>query len=155
MAELGAAGLTTADGMPLKAALARASRRARLRAALLVAPLLLFVLVSFVWPIGQMLLRSVNNVQFAANMPGLTAWFAANPRGTPIGEAAFAALAGDLRQAAADRTVGTVGTRINYELPGSRSLFTATGRAAGRLEPPYREALLALNPDWGARSCGR
>lgn len=149
MAEPGAAALTTADGMPLRAALARASRRARLRAALLVAPLLLFILVSFVWPIGQMLLRSVNNVQFAANMPELTAWFAANPRGTPVDEAAFAALAADLRLAAASRTVGTVGTRINYELPGSRSLFTATGRAAGGLEPPYREALLALNPDWG------
>lgn len=141
--------LTTADGRPLRAALAQATRRARLRAFLLVAPLLLFILVSFVWPIGQILFRSVHNPQFADNMPNLVAWFRANPRGTEPDEAAFAALAADLKAAAEARTIGIVGTRINYELPGSRSLFTATGRVADRLEPPYREALLAQNPDWG------
>lgn len=149
MADAGAPTLRTADGQPLKAALARASRRARRRAFLLVVPLLVFVLASFIWPIGQMLFRSLHNTQFAANMPALTAWFAANPRGTAIGEEAFAALASDLKRAAASRTVGTVGTRINYEMPGTRSLFTATGRAAQRLEPPFREALIAVDPDWG------
>src|SRR5690606_18974892 len=56
-----AGGLATVDGVPLKQALARAQRRSRWRAFLLVAPLLLFILVSFVVPIGQMLLRSVHN----------------------------------------------------------------------------------------------
>lgn len=141
------AALTTADGQPLKAALARASARARRRAFLLVLPLLAFILITFAVPIVQMLTRSVTNDSFSSAMPRLVAWFEANP-GAPD-EAAFAALAGDLQQAAAERTVGSVGTRINYDVPGTRSLFTSTGRGAARLEAPYREALLAVNPDWG------
>ena len=85
--------LTTADGKPLAAALVRAQARARRRAFLLVAPLLLFVLVTFVLPIGQMLFRSVHHDGFSANMPNLVQWFDANPQGTDPDEAAFAALA--------------------------------------------------------------
>jgi putative spermidine/putrescine transport system permease protein len=148
----GAAGgegaLRTADGQPLKAALARATARARRRAFLLVLPLLAFVVFTFVLPIGQMLTRSVVNPQFSAHMPALVGWFAANPGAAPD-EAAFAALAADLKAAAAAKTVGAVGTRINYDVPGTRSLFTATGRRADDLAPPFREALLAVNPDWG------
>jgi putative spermidine/putrescine transport system permease protein len=141
--------LRTADGTPLRAALTRASRRARVRAFLLVAPLLLFIVVTFVLPIGRMLHRSVHNDAFSANMPALGAWFAANPAPAVPDEAAFAALAADLRAAAAARTIGTVATRINYEVSGTRSLFTSSARNADRLSPPYREALLAANADWG------
>jgi len=41
--------LATADGVPLKVALARVQRRSRRRAFLLVAPLLLFILIG---PVG-------------------------------------------------------------------------------------------------------
>ena len=89
--------LTTADGRPLKAALLRAQSRARRRAFLLVFPLLIFIIVSFVIPIGQMLHRSVYNDGLSANAPQLAAWFAANPAGTEPDEAAFAALAADFK----------------------------------------------------------
>jgi len=140
--------LTTPDGVPLKRALARAQARARRRAFLLVAPLLLFVIVTFVVPIGQMLHRSVYNDSFAANMPRLTAWFAATEANTPPDDAAWEALALDLRAAAETRSVGIVGTRVNYDLPGTRSLFTATGRKARSFQAPWREALLAADADW-------
>ena len=141
--------LLTTDGRPLKAALARAEARARRRAFLLVLPLLLFVLVTFVVPIGQLLFRSVHNDVFAANMPAVSAWFAANPAGTEPDEAAFAALAADLKAAAEAKTVGAVGTRVNYDQPGTRSLFTSTGRKAKSFEPPYRDALVEADPEWG------
>lgn len=140
--------LRTHDGRPLKAALARASRRMRIRAFVLVVPLLAFILFTFVLPIGQMLFRSVNNTQFSTNMPEVSRWFAANGSATPD-EAAYAALAADLANAAKNRTIGSVGTRINYDVAGTRSLFTATGRVAAKLEPPFQAALLAQNPDWG------
>ncbi len=139
--------LRTADGMPLKAALAAASRRARIRAFLLVLPLLAFILITFVVPIGQMLSRSMINDQFSASMPAVGQWFADNPNAAPD-EAAFAALASDLAGAAEARTIGEVGTRINYDVPGTRSLFTSTGRKAKTLAPPYRDALLAIDKDW-------
>src|SRR5690606_24828472 len=77
-------------------------------------------------------------------------WFAANPPGTPPDEAAYAALARDLANAAENRTIGVVGTRINYELSGTRSLFTAAGRRAKNLEPPYAESLPELDRRWAS-----
>lgn len=142
--------LQTADGQPLARALARSSRRARRRAFMLVLPLLLFVLITFVVPIGQMLQRSVKNDGFSANMPQTSAWFAENPRGTQPDDAAWAALAADLQATAQARTIGVVGTRINYDLPGTRSLFTSAGRKVRNgIEPPYRDNLLALDDAWG------
>ncbi|MEM6340294.1 MAG: ABC transporter permease, partial [Pseudomonadota bacterium] len=53
--------MQAADGTPLKRSLKRALRRQKLRALALVAPLLIFVLITFVIPIGNMLFRSVEN----------------------------------------------------------------------------------------------
>lgn len=145
----GPAGLSTADGKPLKSALAAAQSRAKRRALLLVAPLLLFILITFVVPIGQMLMRSVYNDGFSANMPRLTAWFAENPAAAAPDEAAYSALVDDLRAAAEARTVGIVGTRVNYDMSGTRSLFTAGGRRAKDLEPPYQQAVLEMDAKWG------
>lgn len=140
--------LVTAEGVPLKLALARAQRRARRRAFLLVAPLLLFVLVTFAVPIGQILLRSVHNTGFSDNMPRLTAWFSANPNWAEPDEAAWAALAADLTDTAAARTIGVVGTRVNYEYSGARSLFTSTGRRVANLEAPLAQSLPETDGKW-------
>ena len=149
MSDTTAALLTTADGRPLKAALAAAQARARRKAFFLVAPLLLFIVLTFIVPIGQMLQRSFYHDGFAKSAPTLGAWFAANPQGTEPDEAAFAALATDLKQMKADKTAGEAGTRINYTVPGTRSLFTGAARGADKLEPPYKGALLADDAKWG------
>ena len=62
-------GILTADGTPLKDSLRKAERGRRAKAFLLVAPLLLFVLISFVLPIFEMLFRSVDNPVVANNLP--------------------------------------------------------------------------------------
>ena len=140
--------LRTADGLLLQTALNRVSRRAKIKAFLLVLPLLAFILVSFVAPIGQMLLRSVNNDQFYSNMPELTLLFADKEFGVEPDEMAFTALAADLTFAAKERTAGSVGTRVNYDLPGSRSLFTSAARKAKGLNPPFKDAFIKINKDW-------
>jgi len=153
MADIPADGATAlvraADGRPLKVALARAQARSRRRAFLLVLPLLAFVVITFIIPIGQMLHRSVHNPVFADNMPAVGAWFRDNPAGTEPDEAAFAALVSDLAAAAEARTIGHVGTRVNYEMQGTRSLFTSAGRRADDLAAPFREGLLELDDKWG------
>ncbi|MBT9245384.1 ABC transporter permease [Gemmobacter fulvus] len=143
------ASLTTADGRPLKAALAAAQGRARRKAFFLVAPLLLFVVITFILPIGQMLQRSVYHDGFSKAAPNLAAWFEANASDVAPDEAAFAALAADLAQMKADKTAGEAGTRINYTVPGTRSLFTSAARGADKLTPPFKEALLAQDAKWG------
>ena len=141
--------LTTADGEPLKAALTRATRRARLRAFFLVVPLLLFVLVTFAAPIAQMLYLSIHNPVFSDHMPRLTAYLEAHPNEGVPGEAGFKALALDLAAAKKNRMAGQVGTRINYERAGSNSLFKSGARKAARFTgPPYKEKLLKHRKDW-------
>jgi putative spermidine/putrescine transport system permease protein len=149
IAKAPAAPLTTADGRPLKVALASAQGRARRRAFLLVAPLLVFVILTFIIPIGQMLQRSVHHDGFSASAPRTAAWLSATDAGTPPDEAAFAALAEDFRQMQAERTAGLAGTRVNYTLPETRSLYTKTARSADDLAPPYRDAFLAVDEKWG------
>ncbi|OIQ74816.1 spermidine/putrescine transport system permease protein PotB [mine drainage metagenome] len=150
MTATGAPGLTTADGRPLKAALKRAQARAKRRAFLLVLPLLAFIVLTFILPIGQLLHESIYNPDFHDNMPKTVAWFQTHPQGTQPDEAAYAALAADLTTAAAARTVAQVGTRVNYAMPGTRSLFSSIGRKAKDLTPPFKDALIAADPQWGS-----
>jgi putative spermidine/putrescine transport system permease protein len=140
--------LTTTDGRPLKSALASAQQRSRRRAFLLVLPLLAFIIITFILPIGQLMHQAIYNPGFSDNMPRLTQWFADTEPGTEPDDAAWQALAHDLRDAAQAKTVGIVGTRVNYEMSGTRSLFTSTGRQADDFQPPYRDALLAADDKW-------
>ena len=133
--------------------LARANRRARVRAFLLVVPLLAFLAVTFIVPILDMLTRSVHapvfGEVFAATTQALADW---DGKGLPD-EPVFAALAADMATARADRTIGRAATRINYEMPGTRSLFVRTARRLGRIDgPPYKEALIELDGRWGERA---
>ena len=85
--------LTTADGIPLKLSLQRAQRRNRRHAFFLVAPLLAFIAVTFLLPIGDMLLRSVQNPELVSYMPRTLAVLKDWDGQEVPGEEAFAALA--------------------------------------------------------------
>ncbi len=69
--------MLSADGIPLKKSLQIALRRQKLRALALIAPLLLFVLISFIAPIAEMLFRSVETISFtdhSGHVIGLAGW---------------------------------------------------------------------------------
>jgi len=53
--------ILTTDGIPLKVSLKKAERINKLRAFLLVLPLLAFILVTFLVPIADMLARSIDD----------------------------------------------------------------------------------------------
>ena len=146
---LGGQVLAAEDGVPLKTKLARATRRQKIRALLLVAPLFLFIFFSFLWPIGMMLLRSVDSPEFGQIMHRTTAaleqW---DGRELPP-ESAWQALVEDLAEARAEKTIGKVASVVNFELPAARSLFIKSARKARQIkEPPYKEALLEIEKRW-------
>lgn len=143
------AALQTSDGRPLKTALAQAERRAKWRAFLLVMPLLVFVILSFVVPIGQMLQRSAYNDLFSRNALTLAQWFDEHPQGAEIDESAYVALVTDLVAMQKNQTSGEAGLRVNFSFPGSISLFKIGAREASKMQPPFKEKLVALNPLWG------
>ena len=141
-----------ADGTTLKASLARALRRQKLRALMLVAPLLLFIVLTFIAPIADMLFRSVENKIVSDTLPltvvALKDWDSAS--GEAPGEEVFKALAADLKVAVAAKEHTKLGSRLNYEHPGISSLFRKTGRKVKKLEEGnYREQFLTINKDWG------
>lgn len=145
------ADMVTADGVPLKVSLARARRRSRNHAMLLVAPLLVFILVTFFIPIFSMLFRSVENSLVADTLPRTVPLLAAWDAGGDAlpDEAVFAALAEDLLEASRNKTAGRIGRRLNYEKSGFSSLFRSSARKAKRLEPPYKAALIEAHKGWG------
>lgn len=150
--------VTTADGAPLKTSLARAMRRNKLRALGLVAPLFLFLIITFVFPIGNMLFRSVENKVVSEVLhrttPLLASWDATS--GELPNEAVFAALVADVREGREARTIGKVGVRLNYEMSGMSSLFRKTARRAKRVnEGPYQAALIKIDKKWGVTDTWR
>ena len=53
--------ILSSDGIPLEVSLKKAERKNKIKALLLVAPLFLFLIITYVFPIGDMLFRSVDD----------------------------------------------------------------------------------------------
>ncbi len=149
--------LVAYDGTPLKQQLAKTTRRMRIKAFLLTLPLVLFLLVSFVFPIGDMLLRSVNNPAGSNVVPNFAEVIQDWDGNDYPPDETIKVFVEDLALARKNRevgkTVGNLATRVNYEIPGSRSLFTKTGRKADKItEGPYLDALIAIDKKWANKN---
>ena len=143
--------LTTHDGQPLHKSLAKALRREKLRALVLIAPLLIFVLLTFVSPILDMLFRSVENGIVANTLPSTTrvlqSWDA-NGDELPD-EEVYASLANDMMLAQEVKIHTRLGSRLNYDQPGISSMFRKSGRAVKRLDSDtHLDALTGVNEAW-------
>jgi len=144
-----------ADGRPLKRSLARALRMQKLRALALIAPLLIFVLITFIFPIGKMLSRSVENDIVANTLPltvvVLAQWDSSSDE-LPS-EDVYEAFIRDMVVAVADKKHTRLGTRLNYEQTGVSSLFRRSGRQIKKWNPdtdgPFKEKLIAVHKGWG------
>ena len=145
-------GTTQAAGiLPLKVKLRRAERRRKIKAAGLVAPLFLFLLITFVVPIILLLYRAVENPEILEVLPrtaeAIQAW---DGRGLPE-EAVFATFAAELADAREDRSLGKAGKRLNYVITGYRSLILKTARRLQRLTTApenYRQAFIRIDERW-------
>ena len=61
--------ILSSDGIPLEESLKKAERKNKLKAVLLVAPLFLFILIVYIFPIGDMLFRSVDDRMITKMLP--------------------------------------------------------------------------------------
>ncbi|CUH63507.1 Spermidine/putrescine transport system permease protein PotB [Thalassovita gelatinovora] len=144
-----------ADGTPLKRSLSRALRRQKLRALALIAPLLIFVLFSFIIPIGSMLFRSVENGFVEQTLPLTVAelknWDAESD--TLPDEALYQAFVTDMVAAVEAKEHTKLGSRLNYEQTGLSSLFRQTGRKIKKIDPetdgPFKDKLIDIDDKWG------
>ena len=141
--------LLTIDGVPLKVRLARAERSRKLRAMGLILPLFLFVLITFLMPLGRMAYKSVVNEETFGRLDQTNAALATWDGKDVPDEAAFAALAADLKAAQEQRLAGEIAKRINYEYAGAMSKFKGITRKVSAMQSgPYKEVFLAADKAW-------
>ena len=142
--------MLAADGTPLKKSLARALRVQKMRALMLIAPLLLFILVTFIAPIADMLFRSVeNNIVSNTLQRTIPALAQFDPDTTDAPEdPVFEDLYYDMFLAAEAKEHTRLGTRLNYEETGMSSLFRSSGRGVDDIGEDQIDALEDLGKHW-------
>ncbi|MCY3702339.1 MAG: ABC transporter permease [Rhodospirillales bacterium] len=129
---------------------------ARFRAAALTLPLVAFIGVTFLAPLGTMLVRSVHEPLVADSLPDTLAllddW-----DGTSIpGEKVFRALGLEFRKLHEQRALGGVATRVNRLETGMRSAIVRTARKLHDVNPDsWQEAVTAADPVWGEAKAWR
>ena len=147
--------LLSADGTPLKKSLSRSLRQQKIRALLLISPLLIFILVAFIMPIVSMLSRSVENDLVSQTLPAtvstIQSWDALS--GELPDELVYKAFAQDIQNAAKAKVHTKVALRLNYEKSGIASLFKKTARKAKKwdieTDGPFKEKLIKVHKGWG------
>jgi len=141
--------ILTTDGIPLKVSLKKAERKSKIRAFLLVSPLLIFILVTFLIPIGDMLTRSIDdrqiNTVFPKTFEVYKKW---DQQGLPS-EELYATMFFEVKNSEG-YAIGKASTRMNYSKSGWKSLLKKSKRKFKKIEEgPYKEQMIAAEKRWG------
>ncbi len=140
----------TLDSPEIRRQIGRVARRQAGRDLVLILPLLAFLILLFAAPILGFMWRAVENDIVPAHLPRTVAALADYaPPGLPP-EAAFAALAEDLRNLPPTGNIAVLGRHLNATREGFRSLMMKTGNKLPA-EPAgsWQETLIALDKKWG------
>ncbi|ACT13268.1 MULTISPECIES: ABC transporter permease [Pectobacterium] len=138
------------ENSTLKQQLWLAQKAYKKRSLLLIAPLFLFIVVSFLFPITSILGKSVSNPELRDNMPQTIAAMRQWSGNDVPDETVFRALVGDLRDARSSGKLSTITKRLGYEGAEYRTLITRTLRklpAEGSSD--VRDQLIHEQPMWG------
>ena len=142
--------ILSSDGIPLEISLKKAERKNKIKAMLLVAPLFLFILITYLMPIGEMLFRSVDDRMITKMLPktfiAIEKW---DGKDLPE-EAVYVALYEDLSYLKKTKTYGKIIARLNYEKGGFSSLIKKTVRKLNKFEEGnYKEQFIQVHKKWG------
>ena len=138
------------DGLPLEVSLKKAERRNKLRALFLVAPLFLFLVITYLFPIGDMLFRSIDDRMITSMLPNtyksMEQWDGKELPEEPV----YAAIYEDLSFLKKNKTYGKIIARLNYEKGGFSSLIKKTVRKINKFEKGnYKEQFIKTHKRWG------
>ena len=142
--------ILSSDGTPLEVSLKKAERKNKLKAVLLVAPLFLFILIVYVFPIGDMLFRSVDDRMITKMLPktfkAMESWDGTDLPDEPV----YKGLYEDLTYLKKNKTYGKIIARLNYEKSGFSSLIKKTVRKINKFEEGnYKEQFIKVHKRWG------
>ncbi len=148
MNETTAGSILTTEGIPLKVSLQKAERRNKIRAVLLVAPLLLFILFTFLIPIGDMLLRSVDDSHINTVFPKTFKEYKKWDRQDLPSEELYKTMFFEVKESEG-YAIGKASTRMNYAKSGWKSLLKKSKRKFKKIEEgPYKEQMIAIDKKW-------
>ena len=140
----------SSDGLPLEVSLKKAERRNKLRALFLVAPLFLFLVITYLFPLGDMLFRSIDDRMITSMLPNvyksMEQWDGKELPEEPV----YAAIYEDLSFLKKNKTYGKIIARLNYEKGGFSSLIKKTVRKINKFEKGnYKEQFIKTHKRWG------
>ncbi len=148
MNETTAGHILTTEGIPLKVSLQKAEKRNKIRAFLLVAPLLVFILVTFLIPIGDMLLRSVDDSYINTVFPKTFKEYKNWDRQDLPSEELYKTMFFEVKESEGF-AIGKASTRMNYAKSGWKSLLKKSKRKFKKIEEgPYKEQMIAIDKKW-------
>ena len=126
--------ILTTDGVPLEESLKKAERKNKIKAFLLVSPLLLYLLITYIFPIGDMFLRSVDDKMVTKMLPktfkAMEQW---DGQELPQ-EEVFTSFLADFRALAEKKEHGKLGQRLNKEKNGFNTILKKLWRKMGSNE---------------------
>ncbi|MDA7745582.1 ABC transporter permease [Candidatus Pelagibacter sp.] len=138
--------ILTSDGVPLEQSLKKAERRNKIKAFLLVAPLLLFLLITYIFPIGEMLTRSIDDKMVTNMLPktfkAMESW---DGQELPP-EEVFASFLIDYKTLVKAKTQGKLDQRLNKEKNGFNSILKKLKRKMKKFEEGnYKEQIMSVH----------
>ena len=141
--------ILTTDGIPLELSLKKAERRNKIKAFLLVAPLLLFLIITYVFPIGDMLMRSIDDKMVTEMLPktfkAMEKW---DGKDLPS-EEVFEAFYLDFQKLVDEKREGKLSTQLNYTKNGFKSIIKKLRRKAKNFEEGnYKEQIMSVHKRW-------
>lgn len=141
------------QGAPsLSQRLRRIDRAKTYRSLMLIAPLLIFVVVCFLFPIASILSKSVENPEFRDTLPATSAALAEWSGKALPDEALYATLGKELKAAREQGQIAVVAKRMSYEDPSFRRLIVSAPRLVPDSGEQVKEAMIAGQPLWGELS---
>ena len=142
--------ILTTDGVPLSESLKKAERKNKIKAFLLVAPLLLFLLITYITPIGEMFTRSVDDKMITKMLPktfkAMESW---DGQELPP-EEVYASFLSDYKVLVKNKTQGKLGQRLNKEKNGFNSILKKLKRKMKKFEEGnYKEQIISVHKRFG------
>jgi putative spermidine/putrescine transport system permease protein len=142
--------ILTSDGIPLEKSLKKAERRNKIKAFLLVVPLLLFLVITYISPIGELLTRSVDDKMVTNMLPktfkAMEKW---DGQELPP-EEVFASFLSDYKILVKAKTQGKLGQRLNKEKNGFNSILKKLIRKMKTFEEGnYKEQIISVHKRFG------
>ena len=144
--------ILTTDGIPLSVSLKKAERKNKIKAFLLVVPLLLFLIITYILPIGDMFMRSIDDKMVTNMLPKtFTAMEKWDGKEMPP-EDVFAGFYSDFKILVQNKEHGKLAQRLNKEKNGFNSIIKKLFRQVQRNKidegQSIKEQIMKVHKRW-------